>query len=474
MERIQRETDGGLGSLPNGSTADSVMPDVDGIPEIEKIKKRVSILIEQGDWTRAVSYCEKRLDSNPEDPELYFLICLLEHRIPDESAALDGCCDILNDTNFKIALKYATPERRMQMDAIARTMAVDFYLKQCMDARGIQKLSLLPQSNMPLGNDKSFLAALQIAEMEWLDLLLDIQREQCDYFLGKCMEANHASDEAGLVQCENPLVNDSDFKTALLCAAPDDREHLYQIQYAQSDDFLRKCLEKHGASEMSDLERCRTPLRKDPCFQNALLCASPEQAKKMNAIADRQSFLAIKRRIALGGAFAVFITIVYLFFVGFRPDLQIGARLGMPAAQYQLGCYYDYGGAEDEAMKWYLKAAKQNYIEAQYQLGITYLSRCNKFDGECLSRNHNLEEALSWFLMAAEQNDLGAQIQLGELYYTRLKDLDNGRKWFQRATENGMSAEERSYFQKYWIVLDFKMQERIQQEKEKEKQEKEM
>jgi TPR repeat protein len=52
------------------------------------------------------------------------------------------------------------------------------------------------------------------------------------------------------------------------------------------------------------------------------------------------------------------------------------AEQNFAAAQYNLAVCYDRGDgvAEDhvEAVKWYRKAAEQNFAEAQYNLGICY------------------------------------------------------------------------------------------------------
>ena len=66
--------------------------------------------------------------------------------------------------------------------------------------------------------------------------------------------------------------------------------------------------------------------------------------------------------------------------------------------------------AEDdvEAVKWYRKAAEQNYAPAQYNLGLCY----DHGDGVA----ENQVEAVKWYRKAAEQNDAEAQYNLGICY----------------------------------------------------------
>lgn len=60
---------------------------------------------------------------------------------------------------------------------------------------------------------------------------------------------------------------------------------------------------------------------------------------------------------------------------------------------------------EAEALKWYLRAAAQNYPRAQYNL-----ARCYAFG---LGVSKDLAEAVKWCRRAAEQNLVGAQYVLG-------------------------------------------------------------
>src|SRR5262249_6271082 len=74
-------------------------------------------------------------------------------------------------------------------------------------------------------------------------------------------------------------------------------------------------------------------------------------------------------------------------------------------------CYYDGQGVSrnyTEAVKWYRKAAEQNYGPAQCNLGICYAN------GQGVSRNYT--EAVEWYRKAAEQNYSPAQYNLSVCY----------------------------------------------------------
>ena len=61
-----------------------------------------------------------------------------------------------------------------------------------------------------------------------------------------------------------------------------------------------------------------------------------------------------------------------------------------------------------EAVKWFRKAAEQNYARAQYNLGLRYTK------GQGVAKDD--AEAVQWFRKAAEQNDAPAQAALGVRY----------------------------------------------------------
>ena len=67
------------------------------------------------------------------------------------------------------------------------------------------------------------------------------------------------------------------------------------------------------------------------------------------------------------------------------------------------------GVAKDqvEAVKWYRKAAEQNYAEAQYNLGVCY------YNGEGVAKDW--VEAYKWLLLAARQGDEDAKKNMTEL-----------------------------------------------------------
>ncbi|MEI8292223.1 MAG: tetratricopeptide repeat-containing serine protease family protein, partial [Verrucomicrobiota bacterium] len=95
---------------------------------------------------------------------------------------------------------------------------------------------------------------------------------------------------------------------------------------------------------------------------------------------------------------------------------------------------YQYGQGvtidEVEAVKWYRKAADQNYAPAQFCLGYCY------YNG--LGVTQDYEQTVKLYTKAAEQNIVGAQYCLGWCYAIGqgvLKDEAEAVKWYRKAAE---------------------------------------
>jgi TPR repeat protein len=108
-------------------------------------------------------------------------------------------------------------------------------------------------------------------------------------------------------------------------------------------------------------------------------------------------------------------------------------------SEYETGrSYYNGVGVEKnfaEAVKWFRKAAEQNYAEAQFRLGWCYAN------GRGVTKNQ--VEAVKWFRKAAEQNDAPAQNALGFQYVTGqgvAKNEVEAVKWFRKAAAQNNSA----------------------------------
>jgi TPR repeat protein len=118
-------------------------------------------------------------------------------------------------------------------------------------------------------------------------------------------------------------------------------------------------------------------------------------------------------------------------------ELQAKAEEGDPQSQFEVACAY-YSGQrgvtrnEVEAVKWYRKAAEQNYASAQYNLGFCY--------ERGIGVTEDLVEAVKWYRKASDQNLAAAQHSLGGCYAKGrgvAKDETEGVKWYTKAAQQG-------------------------------------
>ena len=146
--------------------------------------KRIQILIELQEWDKARMHCEKALDSDPENPDLYLLLCLINHKLTNEALLTESNCDLAEDKHFVTAIKFASAERKQQLLAIQsksqkeRIRQYEFYLWKCMKQNMVSTGSMLSKSKNALTEDFFFQKALEYAPSEQKEMLIHLQEEQ--------------------------------------------------------------------------------------------------------------------------------------------------------------------------------------------------------------------------------------------------------------------------------------------------------
>jgi hypothetical protein len=87
-----------------------------------------------------------------------------------------------------------------------------------------------------------------------------------------------------------------------------------------------------------------------------------------------------------------------------KESIMESAKQGDVSRQFLLGgCYYSENDFQS-ATKWFTKAAEQNHLEAQYILGMLYLSKLQDF-----------EKAIHWLSRASLFGHTGATEELEQL-----------------------------------------------------------
>ena len=122
-------------------------------------------------------------------------------------------------------------------------------------------------------------------------------------------------------------------------------------------------------------------------------------------------------------------------------ECKTQADLGDALAEYNLGLCYELGRgvtkSEVEAVKWYRKAAEQNYAEAQFSLGVHYAF------GQGVAKDD--VEGGKWCLKAAEQNYAPAQLSQGlhcKFGILVAKNAVEAVAWFRKAANQDLASAE--------------------------------
>ena len=82
---------------------------------------RARLFLETGDFDSAREYCERVLDTEPENGGAYFLRLMAEREVADESELADRP-GILDDKTFKLAEKFADPQLGQKLAAIRESI----------------------------------------------------------------------------------------------------------------------------------------------------------------------------------------------------------------------------------------------------------------------------------------------------------------------------------------------------------------
>ena len=137
--------------------------------------------------------------------------------------------------------------------------------------------------------------------------------------------------------------------------------------------------------------------------------------------------------------------------------------------QYDVANEFSMIGMDDEALKWYLMSAKQNYVRSFYWIGATYLygrgstlqdprkalfwwgKAANLGDTECMEKVaylyksrylRNEEKYVFWLEKRAEHDKYkgNAQYELGLYYFddnSKYKNKKRAAYWIEKAHKNG-------------------------------------
>ncbi|NJM54785.1 MAG: sel1 repeat family protein [Verrucomicrobiae bacterium] len=131
-------------------------------------------------------------------------------------------------------------------------------------------------------------------------------------------------------------------------------------------------------------------------------------------------------------------------------EIRARAESGEAPFQFELALVFEnghFGVTKDsaEAVKWYHKAAEQNFVMAQFNLAICYDY------GQGVAKNS--VEAANWYRKAAQLNLAQAQSNLGYCYEmgqgTEMNEAE-AVKWYRKAAEQNLATAQNNLGLRYF------------------------
>ena len=77
------------------------------VSEVQPLIKRIFIYLEDGEWDKANEYCERVLDSNPENSEAYIGKLLVEYKSHNLEDLANGVESFSESKNFQKVMRFS-------------------------------------------------------------------------------------------------------------------------------------------------------------------------------------------------------------------------------------------------------------------------------------------------------------------------------------------------------------------------------
>jgi len=104
----------------------------------------------------------------------------------------------------------------------------------------------------------------------------------------------------------------------------------------------------------------------------------------------------------------------------FLNDFKEYAENSTKLVQYDLAVCFSQKGNKKEALKWFQTVANKGDAKAQYQVAI---------------RLNEIDEKIKWLKKSAKNNYADAQFELGKIFFKN-KKIKNAKQWLQKAKKN--------------------------------------
>ena len=407
--------------------------------------KRIGIFLFQKDWASASQYCNRVLDMDPENPQVFIYKLMAEKQLTteDDLLKING---LEQNADFQLAVRFSDAAGKQKLNGILQKQAE---LRE--KAERERQEEIRRQAELREKAERERQEAVRkafCAELRQLAENFAIDRDHLDvmyYILSQCTA--NASKIPELLEVKDQLA-----QRIYACAASLTTDKMLVLEYLALIPEMPQAaeLQKEIYSEMrqmllTELEKADDPTKRAHFFVSHTVKSYRKAAE--------------------------------------RGDAQ---------GQYDLGKCYEagFGMAKDpfEAVKWYRKAAENGHAEAMMELGKHYLlgrlfpadhalalewlkkaaSKLERqkayekavgcyfmaaflgnawgqfnlgycfYHGEGLSQDYN--DAVTWYRLAAYQGNAGAQCNFGLCYECGQgvpKDYNEAAKWYRLSADKG-------------------------------------
>lgn len=450
---------------PRQAVEETVLVQQESANSVSPLLKRAFLFLEDGDWRSADEYCEKVLDTEPENAEAYLGKLMAELQIHTRPKLKECITSFADNGNYQKALRFADDTLKAELTEYV----------ECVD-RGIENRRLAAiyddavHDMSAAKSEADYLAAAR--KFDSISGFSDasVKKEQCADKADRAREQEE-DNRKNKIYAE---ALDEEKKTSIDGLERAIQKYKSIAGWKDADARAFECLTR--LKELQALKAQKAKKRKKVkklimipiCIILSVLLVmiiasfgiTMAHAQKgdvesqmllaqlcLNVNADEKAAHWYTQAAEQGNA-AAQAQLGYMYWNGVGVTKNsikaakwatLSAEQGNVTGQYNLGLHYFMGdGIKQDytkAKEWYLKAAEQNYVEAQYALAKMYS------DGNGIERDH--AAAFKWYSKAAEQGHAEAQNMVGRYYDLGVEVTEDNAeavKWYTLSAEQGYAT----------------------------------
>lgn len=191
----------------------------------ETLLRRAFIFLEDGEWEKADAYCERALDTDPENAIAYLGKYMAELHLNHEKNIFSLKGDLTKNSNFKKALKYSKGETQEKIKAYLENA-----IKQQEEETRLNKIAKEEKIKSDIENGAKYVSQgmYQEALKSIVPILSEAQRYPEAYWTA-LLARYTCKNTKELILYGNPLEGDYHYEKILECSTEEEKEYYYAI-----------------------------------------------------------------------------------------------------------------------------------------------------------------------------------------------------------------------------------------------------